>query len=477
MKMGSYLGELFLGHDDEIKGYVVETVSPVLIHMVSHGNSLARNVSFKALKQISSHPENATILVRSGVASNMLNEMLKRTIYDEPVNLKADAAAILANILESGSLQLNDLHTDQKMSLHYVIYNLIKRVRISTPDDMNINFVRILLCFMKFPKTQDIMVSVVEEGDACTNIIELLNNPNEELQVVSILFSIALSPHFGHILADRLCKTRGQPQALLKELPENTTPTKKQAVSASFLAKLPHENLILNLALCNSVPLILRKLHQVERSGARMSKYGSVYLEGLVGILVRFTSTLHENQFLVLARTFNFTNVFTELLMNTFSDEIQKLSANGLENLSSKTLALSKPPQIKKLKFKKLKNLRGFYLQKCFKFDTRNLEITSLCPVHKGVCSSKETFCLVEAKAVKKLLTCFDHNNIQVVEAALSAICMLLDEQVDLDTSVSILIQEKAIQHVLNVIKAHKNESLRQKSFWMLEQIVKGWRR
>ncbi|KAI3730523.1 hypothetical protein L1987_61693 [Smallanthus sonchifolius] len=282
---------------------------------------------------------------------------------------------------------------------------------------------------MKFPKTQDIIVSVVEEGDACANIIELLSNPNEELQVVSIMFSIALLPFFGNMLADRLCKRRGQPQALLKELLETTAPTEKQAVSVSFLAKLPHENLTLNLALLNSVPLVLRKLDQVQRSGARMSKYGNIYLEGLVGILVRFTSTLHDNQFLVLARTFSFTTVFTELLMNTFSDEIQKLSANGLENLSSKTVTLSKPPQIKKLKFKK------FYLQKCFSFDQRNLEITPPCPVHKGACSSQETFCLVEAKAVEKLLTCFDHHNIQVVEAALSAICTLLDDGINLDRS------------------------------------------
>lgn len=469
MEMGRYLGEIFLGHDDEMKGYVIETVSPVLTKMVFHGNTLARNVAFKALKQISSHPENGIILVKLGIASKLIDEMFKSTIYNDPVNSKAEAAAILANMLESGSVQLNDLQTDQKMSLDYIIYNMIRRVRNSTPDDLNINFVRILLCLMNFPKSKDIIVSVVEEGDACTNIIELFNNPNEELQVVSIMFCIALSPFFGHILADRLCKTRGQPQALLKELPETTEPTEKQAVSVNFLAKLPHENHALNLALFNTVPLILRKLDQVQRSGTRMSKYGGAYLEGLVGILVRFTSTLYEQQFLALARTYSFTTLFTELLMNTFSDEIQKFSAIGLENLSSKTVTLSKPPQIKKLKFAKFRKL---CLQRCISFDSRNLEITPSCPVHKGVCSSQETFCLIEANAIEKLLTCFDHNHIQVVEAALSAICTLLDERVDLDSSVSILIQEKAILHVLYVIKAHKNESLRQKAFWILEKLL-----
>ncbi|GJZ48927.1 putative U-box domain-containing protein 42 [Tanacetum coccineum] len=431
MEMASHIGEIFLGNDDEIKAYVAETALPGLIQMVTDGNSLARNVAFRALKQISSHRENGKILVKSGTISNMYNEIFKRTIYDEPTNSKAEAAGILANILESGSVVLNDLQVDHKMSLDYIIYNIVKRVGNSMPDELNVNFVRILLCLMRFPKTKETIVSVVKENDACASITELLNNPNEELQVVALVFCIALSPFLGHTLADKLCKTRGQPQALLQDLPETTPPTEKQTVSVTFLAKLPHENITLNLALMNMIPLILRKMDQVQKSGTRMSKYGSTYFEGLVGILVRFTATLYENQFLILAKNFSFTTVFTELLMNTSSDEVQRLSANGLENLSLKTVTLSKPAQIKRPKFRKFS-----FLQKCCSFDSRNnFEIAPLCPVHKGSCSSQETFCLLEAKAVEKLLTCLDHRNVQVVEAALSAICTLLHERVDLDSS------------------------------------------
>ncbi|KAI3734060.1 hypothetical protein L6452_13521 [Arctium lappa] len=469
VKMASYLGEIFLGHDDDIKGYVVETASPALIQMVFHGNSLARDVAFKALKQISSHHENGKILVTAGTVSSMLHEMFKRTIYDEPMNSKAEAAAILANILESGSVELNDLQVNHKMSLDYIIYNIVKKVGNSNPDELNIYFLRILLCLMKFSKTSAIIVSLVKESDACTNLIELVNNPNEELRVSSIVFSTALSPFLGNTLAERLCKTRGQPQALLEELLETTPPTEKQAVSANFLAKLPHENVTLNVALLNmdTTPLILRRIRQVQKSGIRMSKYGSAYLEGLVGILVRFTATLYEHQILVLARTYKFTTLFTELLMNTSSDEVQRLSAIGLKNLSSKTVILSKQAQIKNPSFRKFS-----YFWKCFSSDPEKPESTPLCPVHKGSCSSQETFCLLEAKAVQNLLACFDHKNVQVVEAALSAICTLLDENIDLDTSVGMLIQEKAIQHVLNVVKEHKDESLRQKSFWILEKLL-----
>ncbi|XP_023748353.2 putative U-box domain-containing protein 42 [Lactuca sativa] len=470
MEMASFIGEIFLGNDDDNNTYVAETASHALIEMVFQGNSLARNVAFKALKQISSHHENGKILVKSGAITNMLHEMFKRTIYNEPTNSKAEAAGILANILESGEVDLTDLQVDHTMSLDYIIYNFVKGVSNSTPDELSINFVRILLCLMKFPKTSDIIVSLVKESDLCTNLIELLNNPSAKLQISSILFSISLSPFFGHTLAERLCKTRGQPQNLLKDLPRTMPPTKKQAVSVKFLATLPHENLTLNLALLNMdiVPLILTEIDRVQKSGMRINKYGSDYFEGLVGILVRFTSTLYEQQFLILAMNFSFTRTFTELLMNT-SDEVQRLSAIGLQNLSSKTVSLSKPTDIKEHKLRKFS-----FLQKCFPFNSRKLKTTPMymCPIHKGACSSQETFCLLEANAIQKLLTCFDHKNVDVVEAALSAICTLLDERVDLETSVSILIHEKAIQHVLNVVKEHKDESLRQKSFWILEKML-----
>ncbi|KAK3031812.1 hypothetical protein RJ639_036964 [Escallonia herrerae] len=60
-------------------------------------------------------------------------------------------------------------------------------------------------------------------------------------------------------------------------------------------------------------------------------------------------------------------------------------------------------------------------------------QISSYHP--NGVCSSQDTFCLVDAKAVEKLLACLDHENVEVAEAALSAICTLLDDKVDVGKS------------------------------------------
>ncbi|RVW21535.1 putative U-box domain-containing protein 42 [Vitis vinifera] len=240
-------------------------------------------------------------------------------------------------------------------------------------------------CKDHVPKSNATIVSVVRETEASYTLIELINNPHEELGIASMKLLVTLSPYLGHTFAERLCKTRGQPESLIQSPAGTNQITEKQAVSANFLADLPHQNLRLNLALLSndSVPMILQSIHQMQRSGTRTSR---------------------------------------------------SLSAG-----SSK----SKKIQV--------------------------------CPVHRGACSSQNTFCLVDAKAVERLLACLEHENAEVIEAALSALCTLLDDKVDVDKSVSLLSGVDCIQHVLNVVKEHREEGLREKSLWVIERfLMKG---
>ncbi|KAE8719241.1 putative U-box domain-containing protein 42 [Hibiscus syriacus] len=441
MEMASYMGEIILSNDS--KSYVAERASPGLITMVQSGNPIIREAAFKALAQISSHHSNGRILVEAGIVQIMAEEIFTPTIYDEPMNSKKEAAAILAHVLESGvehdSIQVNP--HGHRISSDYVVYNIISMLKNSKAHELNINLIRILLCLTKSPKSMATIVSVVNETEASYTLIEFINNQHEQLRVAAIKLLVTLSPHM-----------------------------EKQAVSARFLANLPQQNLTLNLALLhkNVVPMILQKIILIQRRGIRTSRHANVYLEGLVGILVRFTTTLYEPQILLLAKVHKLTSVFTELLMKTSSDEVQRLSATGLEKLSLESINLSQPPNIKKTKSTKL-----FRLPKLLSFSSsKRIKIPLLCPVHRGVCSSETTFCLIDAKAVNRLLACLDHENGEVVEASMAAICTLLDDNVDVDKSLSLLNELDAIRHILNAVKEHRREGLWQKSFWMIEKFL-----
>ncbi|KAJ8548060.1 hypothetical protein K7X08_021296 [Anisodus acutangulus] len=348
MEMAQYLGEIVLEPDSII--YVAERASLTLIKMVECGNSLCRNAAFRALQQISSHHSNANTLVEAGLVQIMVEEIFTQTIHDELMNSKKEATDILANVLESG-LELENLQVNghgHTLASDYMIFNFIQRIKNSTPEEMNFHLVRILICLMKYPNASSRIISVIKETDASYNLIELVNNPNEELSIAAVKLLIALSPFMGHTISDRLCKTQGQPESLIHD-PSSPRITEKQAVCVTLLSKLPHQNMTLNLALVNknTIPTIIGQINKIHVSGTRTSRYTSSYFDGLVGTLVRLTTTLYDHQILHVVRTFNFTYIFTELLVKTSSDEVQKLSAIGLGNLSKQSVNLSKPPPIK----------------------------------------------------------------------------------------------------------------------------------
>ncbi|KAL5723361.1 hypothetical protein ACHQM5_006770 [Ranunculus cassubicifolius] len=470
MEMGSYLGEIVLGHDTKI--YVAERASPTLIKMVHSGNTLAKKAAFKALIQISSYHPNSKTLVEAGLLQILIEEMFMRKIYNEFENSMEDSTAILANILDSGismeTLEVNSHgHT---MVSSYIVYSLVQTLKSSNSNELSMNIINILLSLMKSHKATPVIVSVAKETDTSYTLIGLINSPDEDLSIPTLKLLIALTPYMGHTIADSLCKSNGQPGSLIKYPAEVHRITEHHSVSVNFLAKLPSQNLPLNLALLenDTVPTITQTINEIQRSGTRASRFSNSYLEGLVGILVRFTATLYYPEILNLARNHNFTKVFTELLMRAASDEVQRLSAVGLENLSAQSLNLSKPPsQIKKASSMKLPRFLSMK-------STKHRGLIQVCPVHRGVCSSQTTFCLLDAKAIEKLLACLDHENVHVVEAALSAICTLLDDNVDLDKSVSVLSEVHAIRHILNVLREHKEESVWQKSFLVIEKFLKG---
>ncbi|CBI40737.3 unnamed protein product, partial [Vitis vinifera] len=112
---------------------------------------------------------------------------------------------------------------------------------------------------------------------------------------------------------------------------------------------------------------------------------------------------------------YNLAAVFTELLQSNGLDKVQMVSAMSLENLSQESKNLTKLPELP---------APGFCAS-IFPCLSKQPVITGLCRLHRGTCSLKDSFCLLEGQAVEKLVALLDHQNEQVVEAALAAISTL----------------------------------------------------
>ncbi|PKA46322.1 Putative U-box domain-containing protein 42 [Apostasia shenzhenica] len=472
MEMTDYLNELILEHD--VQTYVTLEMSKGLLEIVHCSNSFLRKSVFKALVHISIHEQNIGTLLDAGIIPTIIEEMFTSKIHNEPTDVKEESASILANVLHSTedpeSIEINK-HGDT-MTSDYFICNLIRMLSYSIPSGMNVNLIKVLSYLSKQQHPFSRIASVLKETGTIQTVIEFLNSQHDDLIMVSAELLIKLSSHIGHTISERLCKTQEQPEGLVGRLESNNICViKKNALALNLLAKLPHQNLTLNLALLQKdiVPIILQRISKIQKGETMTSSWTRSYLEGLVGTLLRFTSSLYDIDVLSMARQQNLTSVFTGLLIrNAGSEEVQRLAALGLENVSSESINLSMKPN-EMIKQRKGKS----FLCICFGMRQKGSQIR-VCPIHRGECSSSRTFCLLEAGAIQGLVSCLESENGGVVEAALGAISTLLDERVDVERSVEILTEMDAVRRVLGVLGRHKEGGVWDKTLWVIDRVLVG---
>ena len=487
MEMVSYLGELIQKQEMTIN--IAGSASEILIKMVRSGNNAIRKAALDVLVQISSHNPNGKTLVDAGAVPVMVEELFIRKIDDEPMGSKTEAAAILANIVESG-LDPEAIVVNKEghvITSKYSVYNFAHMLKCSMPDTLNLSIVRVLLALTTLPKPLTTVVSVMKEQDSSQTVIQLMGSLSESLGIAATRLLIALSPQMGHTIAEKLCKAPGQPGKLVKSIGLHGRITERHAMSATLLAKLPYQHIALNLALLNrgAMTTVLAKIDEMQRGETRASRYAKAYMEGLVGVLVRLTTTLYDPDVLLAAMDHNLTSVLTDLLVRSVgSDEVQRLAAVGLENLSSQSPNLSQPPTEERRPKKKniLRRLREAHAGRVH--DNRRPPAHSrVCPVHRGVCSPSTTFCLVEAGAVEGLLCVLESNeNGRVVEAALGALCTLMDDAVDVTSGVAVLAEHDAARHVLRALRQHREGgrcgsnggggTVARRCFWAVERFL-----
>ncbi|KAG2611381.1 hypothetical protein PVAP13_4KG162600 [Panicum virgatum] len=481
MEMVSYLGELIQKQEMTIN--IAGSASEILIKMVRRGNNAICKAALDVLVQISSHHPNGKTLVDAGAVPVMVEELFIRKIDDEPMGSKTEAAAVLANIVESG-LDPEAIVVNKEghvITSKYSVYNFAHMLKCSMPDTLNLSIVRVLLALTTLPKPLATVVSVMKEQDSSQTVIELMGSLSESLGIAATRLLIALSPQMGHTIAEKLCKAPGQPGKLVKSIGLHGRITERHAMSAILLAKLPYQHIALNLALLNrgAVTTVLAKIDEMQRGETRASRYAKAYMEGLVGVLVRLTTTLYDPDVLLAAMDHNLTSVLTDLLVRSVgSDEVQRLAAVGLENLSSQSPNLSQPPTEERRPKKKniLRRLREAHAGRVH--DNRRPPAHSrVCPVHRGVCSPSTTFCLVEAGAVEGLLCVLESNeNGRVVEAALGALCALMDDAVDVTSGVAVLAEHDAARHVLRALRQHRDGpgcgTVARRCFWAVERFL-----
>ncbi|KAL2346169.1 hypothetical protein Fmac_000169 [Flemingia macrophylla] len=465
LSMAAYLGELVLNND--VKVLVAGAVGSSLINIMKSGNMQSREAALRALNQISSCEQSAKILIEAGILSPLVNDLFAVGPNQLPTRLKEISATILASVVNSGedffSIPFGpDHHT---LVSEDVVRNLLHLISNTGPA-IECKLLQVLVGLTTSQTTVDSVVAAIKSSGATISLVQFIEAPQKDLRLASIKLLQNLSPHMGQELAAALRGSVGQLSSLIRVIAENTGITEEQAAAVGLLAELPEWDLGITRQLLDegAFVMVISRVIAIKQGEIRGTRFMTPFLEGLVKIVARVTYVLgDEPDAIALCRDHNLAALFIDLLQSNGLDNVQMVSATALENLSQETKNLTKMPEMP---------LPGFCASvfKCF---SKQPVITGLCRLHRGMCSLKETFCLYEGQAVLKLVGLLDHTNVHVVEAALAALCTLIDDGVDIEQGVSILCEADGVKPILDVLLEKRTETLRRRAVWAVERLLR----
>ncbi|KAF8112387.1 hypothetical protein N665_0064s0022 [Sinapis alba] len=458
LSMATFLGELSLNNDTKVA--VAQTVGSSLVDLMRSGDMPQREAALRALNNISSFEGSAKVLISKGILPPLVKDLFYVGPNNLPIRLKEVSATILANIVNIGyDFDKATLVSDNRVeNLLYLISN--------TGPAIQCKLLEVLVGLTTCQKTVIHVVSAIKTSGAIISLVQFVEvKENDDLRLASIKLLHNLSPFMSEELADALRGTAGQLDSLVAIISEKIPISEEQAAAAGLLAELPERDLALTREMLSvgAFEKIISKVIGIRQGEIKGMRFERIFLEGLVRILSRITFAFNnETRAVTFCREYNVASLFIHLLQSNGQDTIQMVSAMALENLSLESVNLSHMP-----------DLPPPSCGSIFSCMTKPPVVTGLCKIHQGVCSLRETFCLVEGEAVEKLVALLDHENDKVVEASLAALSSLLEDGLDVEKGVKILDDADGIRHVLNVLTENRTEKLTRRAVWLVERIFR----
>jgi len=465
LSMAAYVGELVLTND--VKVFVAQTAGSALVNIMKSGNREAREAALKALNQISSYDVSAKILIEAGILPPLITDLFTLGSNQLPMRLKEVSATILANVVASGanfqSIPLD--HNRQTLVSEEIVHNLLHLISNTGPAT-ECKLLQVLVGLTSSSTTVQSIVDAIKSSGATVSLIQFVEAPQREVRMASIKLLNNISPCMGQELAEAFRGNFSQLSSLIRVIADNNGISEEQAPAAGLVADLPLQDSVLTRRLVEdgAFTTIISKVIMIRQGESRGGRFVNPFLEGLVRIVSRITFILEDDpDIIAVAREYNLTALFSDLLQMNGLDTVQIVSATALGNLSGQSKHLTKilPPPNAGLCFS------------IFPCLGQKSVATGVCRVHHGICSSKESFCLLEGKVVEKLVACLDHNNEKVVEASLTALSTLLDDGVDIDQGVMVLCDAEGVKPILDVLCENRTEALRQRAVWAVERILR----
>jgi hypothetical protein len=462
--MASSLEKIVLSND--LKILVARRVGSLFGGIVEKGNLEAKEVAFKVLEHISANAESAKVLIEENVLLPLFRVLSINRTSLLPPRLQEAAAAVLANLVASGvDFGTVPLDGDRTLVSEDIVHSLLLLISNTSPP-IQCKLLEFFDTLSSSTGTVLSIVSAIKSSGAITNLVQFVESDHQESRTASIKLIYKISFHLDHEIAQVFRASPTLLGCLVKVAFLNDGNTDEQDAALQILANLPKRDKHLTRELMEqgAFKIVASKVLSIYRRDAGSDIYDNALLEGLAKFLARITYVLrYEPRCVSLAREYNLAALFTSLLRLNGLDEVQVVSAKALMNLSLESKYLTSTPKFDDSEQRSKLALFG-----------RKPPNIQFCRVHSGVCSIRDNFCILEGKAVERLIRCLNHSNKKVVEAALAALCTLLEDGVETAEGVSVLHRSNGVAPIFDILKENPTGSLQHRVTWAVERILRA---
>jgi hypothetical protein len=422
-----------------------------LVQMLSSSAPACKVACLRSIKKLVEYPKMVKRLLKDPVTIPHLLGLIS-FVRSEP-HEKQEAAEILALLIgASQQFELQKYRGLQELQSKHNVSLLLQVVASSDPKT-KVRFLHLLVELSQKSETAQNLIR--SDEDAVGQLFSLLHSDQPAVKRWTMRLIYCISE--GHPAGVPLPPSPAKETAIttLAGILTSSPDTEERSIAAGIISQLPNDDVDIDEILRKSDTL--KAIHEVicsadEETDGNMAPAGQgpSLLENALAALLRYTEPTKPE----LLRQVGKLELYPSLVrvLSRGSSLAKQRAAIALAKLSQSTSQLVYEATIVAKQAKHSMPLMKLLtnMSRCCSTSSENV---SICSVHGAACSSRDTFCLVKADAVKPLVRTLSETESGVAEAAITALETLLTEHSTLSRATAAIVDSQGVVAILQVLE------------------------
>ena len=420
-----------------------------LVQMLSTSSPACISAGLKFIKKLVAFPRMVKRLLADPATVPPLLGLI--SIVKTDLHWKQEAAAILALLVEGHQPTEHQMYQglQELQSQHNI--NLFLKLIVSSDSKTKIQILHLLVALgNKFDMARDLIRT---DNEGISYLFSSLEGDEPLVKLLAMKLIYCISE--GHPSGVPLPPSPAKETAIntLAYILTYSVNVEERSIAAGIISQLPNDDIVIDEILCKSE--VLKAIRGVicnldeESVGCRaMDNSGTSLLENALAALLRYTEPDKPELYRQVGKLELYPSLVR--ILSRGSSLAKQRTATALAHLS-RSISVSISDSTGKQALPLQNVLKFFSSVSCC--GSGMAECVNMCSVHGDACSSRDTFCLVKADALKPLVRNLSEKESGVAEAALMAIETLLTDHSTLPCAIAAIEESQGVVAILQVLE------------------------